>query len=160
MVCLTLCDMCGTEEEDLVLALIEGTELIVCKKCAKYGKILKRIERPVIVKKIEKKIETKLEKEIIDLVVNDYAEKIRKKRAQLGLKQEDFAKMISEKESIVHKIEVGVFKPSIDLARKLEKILGIKLIEQYEEEFKSEKRLESGEVTIGDIIKIRRRKNV
>lgn len=157
---LGVCDMCGAEEENLVVALIEGTELIVCKNCAQYGKILRKVNKPFIEEKTEKKVVVGPEKEIIDMIVNDYAERIRKKREKLGLKQEDFAKMISEKESLVHKMEIGEFKPSIDLARKLEKKLEIKLIEQYEEEFKPEKRLESKEVTIGDVINIRKRKNV
>jgi putative transcription factor len=158
---LTLCDICGKEEEDLVVSLVEGTELITCRNCAKYGKILRIIKKPIIgEKKIEKEFEIKPEKEIIDLIVSDYAEKIRKKREELGLKQEDFAKLVTERESIIHKIETGVFKPSIEMAKKFEKKLGIKLIEQYEEKFEPEKRLGKEAITIGDVIKIRKRKNV
>ena len=54
---------------------------------------------------------------------------IRNKRDELGLKQEDFAKMLNEKESIIHKLETGEFKPSLKLAKKLEKKFGLKLIE-------------------------------
>ena len=38
------CDLCGKEDE-LYLALIEGTELNVCKNCSKFGKIIKKIIR-------------------------------------------------------------------------------------------------------------------
>ena len=153
--------MCGAEEENLVVASIEGTKLIVCKNCAKYGKIIRKVEKPIEEKVIKKKkIIIEPEKDIIDLVMGDYAEKIRRKREQLRMTQKEFAKMLSEKESMIHKMETGIFKPSIELARKLEKKLNIRLIEQYKEEIKPEKKLDSEEVTIGDVIKIRKRKNV
>jgi len=36
------CDICGSEER-LFRALIEGTELSVCKKCGRFGKIIAEI---------------------------------------------------------------------------------------------------------------------
>ena len=91
------------------------------------------------------------------MVVDDFAEKIRIKREKLGLKQEDFAKKIGEKESVVHKLETGEFEPSLELAKKLEKVLNIKLIEEYEEEHKATTKATSIITTIGDLVKIRKR---
>lgn len=152
------CDMCGSEER-LFKTNIEGTILNVCRECSKFGKIISEIKpvEKVKPKKVEK-IEIEPEKEIIPMVVSDFAEKIRTKREKLGLKQEDFAKKIAEKESIVHKLETGEFKPSLELAEKLEKILNIKLIEEYEEEHKAQTKTDIGITTIGDLIKIRKRK--
>ena len=91
--------------------------------------------------------------EIIDSIVSNYPEIIRGKREQLGLKQEEFAKKISEKVSIVHHLEIGKLEPSIELAKKLEKLLRIRLVETIEVE-KEEIKQEEGEVmTIGDLIK-------
>ena len=151
------CDMCGSEER-LYKTNIEDTILNVCISCSKFGKIISEIKS---VEKIKPKkftaVEPGPEKEIIDMVVGDFAEKIRTKREKLGLKQEDFAKRISEKESIIHKLEIGEFKPSLELAKKLEKALGISLIEEYEEEHNAATRAESTITTIGDLIKIRKR---
>ena len=72
-------------------------------------------------------------RELIQMVVSDYAQKIRKAREKMGLTQEEFAKKLAEKWSIMQKIESGQFKPSIEMARKLERILNIELIEQYSE---------------------------
>jgi putative transcription factor len=147
------CDLCGTET-DLFLAKVENIELNVCGNCAKFGKVIKEIRSEEVEKKILKE-EKKQEAmpEIIDSIVSNYPEIIRGKREQLGLKQQEFAKKISEKESIVHHLEIGKLEPSIELAKKLEKLLRIRLVETIEVE-KEEIKQEEGEVmTIGDLIK-------
>lgn len=149
------CDLCGREAK-LIDAIVEGSMLSVCQNCAKFGnvvpitKTIRVEERPVIIKK---------EPEEIEIVMEDYAEKIKQARENAQLKQEDLARKINEKESIIHKIESKHIKPSIELARKLEKFFNIKLIEKYED--KTEKRelnLNDKEITIGDLIKIKKKK--
>ena len=150
------CDLCGTETENLFRAIVEETELNVCEDCAKYGKV---IEKKVHVKEELKKQITKTiepEKEIIQVIVPDFAQRVKKKRESLGLMQKDFAKKISEKESLIHNIEIGSFKPSISLAIKLEKFLKIKLIEEYEEEHKKGSKTEADGFTIGDLVKVKK----
>jgi putative transcription factor len=152
------CDICGSEER-LFKTNIEGTILNVCRECSKFGKVISEI-KPAEKIRPKKITMSKPEPgpEVIQIVAEDFAEKIRSKREKLGLKQEDFAKMISEKESVIHKLETGEFQPSLELARKLEKILNIKLIEEYEEEHKAAAKTSAETPTIGDLIKIRRRK--
>ena len=147
--------MCGKEDR-LFKTEVEGTELSVCKACSKYGKII----APVRVKvKEERKPEKVIEeveetgKDVKFAIVDDYANIIKRAREKLGIKQEDFAKKIGEKESLVHKIETGHFEPSIGLAVKIERFLKIKLIEQYEESHIDKKEVESAGFTIGDILK-------
>ena len=152
--------MCGSEGQ-MYKAEIEESVLTVCEECAKYGKILKEVREDAVKPEKEKKIkeyeEAGPKKEVLFIVVNDFAEKIKKKRESLGVKQEDFAKKINEKVSLMHNIETGKFTPSIELARKLEKALKIRLVEQHEEtpgEFSSSS---SNEFTIGDLIKIKKK---
>ena len=145
------CEMCGSEGET-VLALIEGVELNVCSKCAAFGK---QIKRPVVKNgKTRPAKQKKPEKEIIEQVKYDFAKIIRDKREKMGLKQEEFAKFLSEKESIIQKIETGDYTPSLSLARKIEKQLGIVLVEQVEVESK-ELKSDSEQLTIGDMINIK-----
>lgn len=153
------CDMCGSEQR-LFKTNIEGTILNVCGECAKFGKIISAIKIPEKIKPKKNIIITKAdpEPEIIERIVDNFAEKIKAKREKLGLKQEDFAKKISEKESIIHKLETGEFQPNMELARKLEKALSIQLIEEYEEEYKAAAKTSSETPTIGDLIRIRKRK--
>ncbi len=154
------CDLCGSQQEDILRAIIEGTELNVCSKCARYGEVIgkaERVQEPV--PRAQKKHGQKKEKEITLVIVPDFAKRIKKKREDLGIKQKDFAKRIAEKESLVHNIETGNFEPSIDLAAKIERFLKIKLIEEYEEEHAAKRPRESGEgLTIGDLIKVKDKK--
>ena len=147
------CEICGQETE-LIRAEIEGMDMSVCRNCAKFGQIkeIPRIKRTPE-KFIKKPVRSAPHLEVNESIVSDYAQKIRKARERLGLKQEDFAKKINEKESLLHKMETGSFEPSLPLARKLEKILNIKLIEKVEEKEVSFSREPSEGMTIGDLMK-------
>ena len=152
--------MCGSEER-LFKTLIEGTELNLCKKCTAYGKVVSevRIEvrdnKKVAIKRAAKKAAGP-EKEILQVIVPDYGQRIRKAREALGLNQKDFAKRIHEKISVIHHMEINKFEPSISLARKLESFLKIELVEQHEEDHKKIAKIKSDTFTIGDFIKVKR----
>ena len=146
--------MCGKEDR-LVLAVVEGSEIQVCQSCARYGQVLKPIAAP-------KKVMTRAMKAIeapvlVDMVVDNYSSIIRNKREQMRLKQSEFAKMVNEKESVIQNIETGKFTPPLALARKFEKILKVTLVEQYEDKNPKIARGEDEGLTLGDMIKIRKR---
>src|SRR3989338_1646148 len=147
-----LCDMCGNPGK-LFKTIVEGTELSVCKECSRFGKVVGFIEltRPIAKAKSEEP-----KTEVMELLVEDYAEKIRKKRESLGLNQKEFAKKLNEKESLVQKIESGHFEPSIGLAKKISRILQIKLVEEYEERHEKQPRPKVEGFTLGDFIKIKK----
>ncbi|MBS3122666.1 TIGR00270 family protein [Candidatus Woesearchaeota archaeon] len=159
-----LCEMCGKEGE-LVKADIEGAELIVCRACAKFGKIIS-IVRPPLSKQekkardenTESKPVDKLKREIIQLINDDYPQLIKNAREKMGLKQQELALKIAEKESLIHNIESGKFLPSIVLARKFERFLKIKLIEQHEEteEDSRGKASKQTALTIGDMLNLKK----
>lgn len=147
--------MCG-KEGPLYKTDIESTILNVCKDCSKFGKVIGIIEGE---RKKERKVKKNTaireepEKDVVLIISEDYAEKIKGAREQLGIKQEDFAKKINEKESLIHKIETGHFEPNIDLAMKIERALKINIIEQYEEKHTKKDELKSDVFTIGDMLK-------
>jgi len=152
------CEICGSEE-DLYLTEIEGTRLNVCKGCAIYGKIIaplkkEEVETPRVKIQIKNSEE---DREIVHVIVPDFANKIRKSREKLGLTQEEFAKRIAEKESVVHKLETGELRPSLKLAIKLEKRLNIKLIEEYEEKHEVKSGKSPAKLTIGDLLRLRKK---
>lgn len=148
------CEMCG-QENNLISAEIEGIDMSVCHKCAQFGKIkgVSRNETQILKRFSQKPVRSEPHLEFNERIVPDYSQKIREARERLGLKQEDFAKKINEKESILHKMETGSFKPSIPLARKLEKLLGVQLIQSVEEEKVPIAQASSEGFTIGDLIK-------
>ena len=144
------CDMCG-KDTNLCTAKIEGTILNVCISCAKYGERVKVPERKKEMVRQQKRFFP--EEGSKEKIVDDYANLIRNKREEMNLKQKEFAKLLSEKESIIHKIESGTYKPSIIMAKKIGKVLDLKLIEEIEVkdvEIKETK----GSLTIGDMIKL------
>lgn len=144
--------MCGTESGKLMTAIVEGVELNLCSNCASFGKVVNKPSSRSISKRriaVQKK-----ERELVLVVNQDFARIIREKRERMGLKQKEFAKFLNEKESLIPKIESGTYVPPISMARKLEKQLGIELVEQQKiepQELKSKKT----EFTIGDMIKTR-----
>lgn len=143
------CEMCGRKNAEYK-AIIEGTELTVCDKCAKHGKILRK-PKPII----KTKQEPQKKHEITEKIIPNYSQKIRKARVKNNMTQEEFAKKLNIKESLLHKIENSAFKPSIPLARKLEKNLKINLIEEIEDEKIEIKKEKTEGITIGDLIKLK-----
>ena len=84
----------------------------------------------------------------------NFAEKIKKARERKEITQEDLAKFIAEKESVIHQLESGKLKPNFKLAHKLEVFLNISLVDKVETKLKKDKKVDfkDGNLTIGDII--------
>ena len=150
------CDLCGRTTESLAKAIIEGVQLDVCTECAKFGKVIP-IKRPSAKEQIKQIAKQQEKEERIELLVEDYAEIIKKKREEIGLTQKEFANRINEKESTIHKIETGALEPPLYLAKKLEKALGIKLIEQHEERHENPRKSKIEGFTLGDFINVKNR---
>lgn len=150
------CDLCGKVEENLARTLIEGVELEVCPACSKFGKAVSQPKR-LSPKEQHMQFQNKSEprrQEKIEMIVENYAELIKKKRESIGLSQKDFALKISEKDSTIHHIETGTFEPPMALAKKLERFLGIKLVEHHEESpGHLDKKSKEGGFTLGDFIR-------
>ncbi len=121
----------------------------VCTGCGKFGKMVaKPVSRP--------KISAQKAPEIVETVVADFAARIRNAREKSGMTQKDFAMRINEKESIVQKLEAGSFVPPISMAKKLEKLLKIALVEVEQEEQGASQKGASATLTIGDIISVKK----
>lgn len=148
---MTVCELCG-KEAPLFRAIVEGSELNVCVTCGKFGKML---QKPVM--RVATSSPVQKAPEPSEVVVSDYAQRIRQAREKSGMTQKEFALKLNEKESIIHKLENSLFVPPIDLAKKLERLLRIKLIEIEEEETPEAAKKSSGPLTIGDIINIKNR---
>ncbi len=143
--------MCGKEGE-LVDSIVEGTMMNVCLDCSNYGKVV-MINRPVIDRKVKMKKETE-EAGYVEVVVDNYSERIKKARENKNMKQEDLAKAIAEKESVIHQLESSKLKPNFKLAQKLEIFLNIKILEKAETNLSEKKNVnfKSSNLTIADLI--------
>jgi len=138
--------MCGKATE-LVSCIIEGCEMSVCNSCAKYGAV-QEFARSFTPKRAEKMQTAESE----EIVIADSAAKVKNARESKKLTQEQLAKAIAEKESVIHRIESGNMVPSISTARKLERFLDIKLVERAEEEKAVFAAPSSEGFTIGDLL--------
>jgi putative transcription factor len=155
------CEMCGSDSM-LFLTKVEETKLKLCKKCSSYGQVLRPIQNIIQSRSQTSPVFVKKEGPEED-IVEDYPEIIRRAREKKEMKQEDLAKGINEKESIIHKLETGHMKPSIALAKKLERFLDITLIEEIagiagQGSFNQQNR--SDTLTLGDMIQVRKRKQL
>lgn len=144
--------MCGKSTK-LVVADIEGVELKVCDGCSRFGTIRRRIDARSFTPKPAKTEGPQFK------VVDNYASVLHSVREKKNMTQEEFAKFIQEKESVLTHWEAGKGKPPIEAARKMGRILGINLIEQEEVlPVKIEVGKKSDELTLGDFVKVRKRK--
>jgi len=137
--------MCGASGQTSPI-LVEGARMNACSKCSRFGKALS--PQAVIRTKIYHKFEEPTKK-----IVSDYNTRIRIARETKKLTQEEFAILMTEKVSLLHKIESGHQEPSLDLARKLEKKLHIVLLENIQKEATpSNEKKKNTPLTLGDLI--------
>lgn len=144
--------MCGKKVPHLTKVRIDGAVLNVCDSCAKYGTPAESIRtrfptasstRPVEPVTIpQKKIvvppsrpsSKRRRRENFDSleVVPEYAELIKEARSRLSLTQDELAEKVLERKNVIANIERGDLLPEIKTARKLERLLHIKLVESEE----------------------------
>jgi putative transcription factor len=149
-----MCEICGRPIKGKGRQIfVENAKLTVCKNCARYGTAVKQKPQKSIQKVISRKKREDYE------VREDYSSMVRKAREKQGLTQKELAKQINEKESVIHRVETGHMRPSRKLARKLEHALEIKLLEKVSEPEIPHRRRHSDELTIGDIIRIKKRES-
>jgi len=139
--------------------------MAVCPNCVKFGDqtgvpIKKRTGVPPnILKRLEARKKRMTVRDIYsreseEVLVNDFAEKIRGARERKGWKQVDLGAKINERVSIIAKLESGTMIPSDTLIKKLERTLDIKLKEKMEAPA-TKKRVETSRpLTLGDLIKV------
>ena len=90
----------------------------------------------------------------MDTLSQDYDQRIRSARESTGMSQEDLAKKLNEKASLIRKLERGDVLPSDEVQSKLERELSISLTEEGgEEESEWESESASEGYTLGDVVK-------
>jgi putative transcription factor len=157
--------MCGQEVPMLRKITIEGSILSVCSNCVKFGQDYDARKGPeeltyagTIDERLhqrEKKLKTRdVFEESKDELALDYPNRIRNARVSKGLNQDDLAKKINEKKSVVAKLENGDMIPDNKLIRKLEYTLDISLKEKFSK-IETPKQTSTGKkMTLGDFIKV------
>lgn len=152
------CEICGKKIVGKPLKTkIDSSVMEVCRECSKFGKIIREPTTPR--KKSFRKPQKRSRRpmDTVYEVVEDYGRILRSEREKRDWSREDLAERINEKVSVINRIETERMEPDIKLARKLERLLKIKLLEKFEADD-----LEKSEgggfrgATIGDIARIKR----
>lgn len=121
-----------------------GSFVDVCRNCEEYA--LEKVEEKVYVTS-PKKVVAKDED-----IIENIGVLIMKKRMQMGLKQEELAQRIGIKASLLAKIESGKLEIDLNLARRLERILNVRLV-SYNSSVGGYSVSETSDLTIGDLMK-------
>ncbi len=147
------CELCGREDR-LEEVEIEGSRVLVCQKCSSLGERVS-VPSPPFRKR------TVREGEAEEMIVEGYGKIIKNAREKLKLTQNELARRMMEKATLISKLEREEIMPTVVLARKLERMLGIKLIErantiQLEERASSVK--DKTVLTLGDLLRTEKEK--
>ncbi len=146
------CEICDKRAPNPVKIRLEGAVLNVCESCAKLGE---RISAPPVFAP-KRSSEFELPKEEI---VENYSSLVKSAREKRGMTQEQLAREILEKEFLIQRIEQGRMQPTIILAKKLQRCLGIQLITMTAQEKVEINKSQSSSPTLGDYIKIKKKGN-
>jgi len=146
------CEICGAEGAGYVI-LVEGAKLSVCSDCSGAGKLLRAPAPPR-----DESAPARLGR--VELEVADgYGALILGARKRMGLPLEVLAERINEKHSFLERIEHEKTLPDEKVARKLERELGIKLLQEVSSGTAVDVKDRQGKgMTLGDILEIQLRK--
>ncbi len=146
------CEICGSEEAGYLI-LVEGAKLSVCRDCSTTGKLI-RGPQPKPASAQDGGFPSRREKEVAE----GYGRMIAEARKSMGLPLEVLAERINEKHSFLERVEHERTLPDEKLCRKLEKELGIKLLQEVSEGAPVASSSSKGGITLGDILEIELKK--
>jgi len=168
------CESCGSKIEDgeSYFVNIEGARLNVCFKCKHLGTTIRASSQSSQPRSgssqssgsysssySQSRASSRREPELVE----NFGERIRNARESMSLPLNVLSERISEKESFIDRIEKQKTRPPISVARKLEKELGITLLEvdeaspiQGSVSFKKSSAPRA--LTLGDILEIEKKK--
>ncbi len=177
------CEICGSVIEGRgIERMIEGTKMMVCGNCARFGEAIKRAP-PVTsatsvspVRRRKKGTTTRTptprsRRKKVSIpspekwatryeIVENYSTLIRKAREKMELTQEELGQELNEKGSVIQKIETGRVKPTDPKSIiKLERTLNITIHKPIEKEEYSPPPTKGKDfTTLGEVVKFRKKK--
>ena len=173
------CEMCGSEQPSLTTVKVEGAELQLCDDCKEFGTEVRTESSSSTSTKYSTSSSggtgsgsgsgtsgsgsggsgggsSRRRRDMfddMDEIVADYDQRIREARESRGLSQEDLAKSLNEKASLIRKLERGDMLPSDDVRAKLERGLEISLVEGQDADDAEWSGDSSTTTTLGDVVK-------
>jgi len=166
------CEMCGETIRGIPkLIRVEGAELQVCSRCGKFGTEVQQPRRTDVQRTAARPAQgarapaamapAQRKRDMFDYmegdIVEDYADRVRNARMEKGLSQKDLALQLMVRELLIKKIEKSELIPEEEVRKKLEKALGIKLVDILTSD-SEKKTLAKISQTLGDLTIIRKAK--
>jgi putative transcription factor len=160
------CDICGrTIVGPAFRVRVEGAKVLVCSSCQHLGKPYNetavpmrpyppRLRMPRITHHKAPELPRGMEE---SEVAENYSNLVRSQRMKLGLSQEELAKRVKERLTVIQKIETGKIAPDTKLCRELEHELRIKLLVPRTAT-PAPKMGAPADVTLGDIIRVKEKR--
>ena len=170
------CEMCGAEQPSLTTTKVEGAELELCDDCTGFGTRVETADSGSASTKYSTSssssggggtgTDTDTDTgggggrsrrrdmfDDMDEIAGDYDDRIRAAREAEGVSQEDLAKRLNEKVSLIRKLERGEMLPSDEVREKLERRLEISLVEGSDGGDDDWSADSSTTTTLGDVVK-------
>lgn len=160
-----VCELCGADSPKAKRVFLEGSLLMVCPRCAKFGQgheeEKKEDKKPAITRApapyTGKGGRGPMKGQALDtgeeVLREDFHKVISKARNALGITQEELGKRINERKSVIAKLEARQLRPNDVLRKKLEKVLKVSLTERVQAGALNIREERRG-VTIGDMIRM------
>lgn len=155
--------MCGRQVARTRRFLVEKTVLSVGPECERFGKPLDPVggmkdvapgNVPLAMEMRKRKTQSRdvfsdesMQVELVD----DFATRISTAREKKGLSRQDLGGKVGEREATIHRIETGALRPTDEVAKRLERELGIRLFEKVDAV--ATKRTTASGLTLGDILR-------
>ena len=166
------CEICGNKIiEKPNRVVVEGSRLVVCRKCSGFSEtswesefqrsqITKTIKPSSTFRDSRRNLKIKsTSKNFEDYeITENFSKSLQKGRTKMGISQEELAKLLKERLSVIQKIESDKISPSIKLSREIERVLKIELLTTQESTKKLDTKGDVGsELTIGDIFQYKKK---
>lgn len=138
---------------------IDNSIMLTCNDCSKFGKVQRetppqtqrRGRAPTSRRRSYRSQEPTQE------VVEDFHKLIREAREKKGWSREELGEKTYEKVSVINRLESGKMIPDLKLARKMEKVLKITLLEKTDQaQIDDLNAAQLRKATIGDIARIKK----
>ncbi|HVL49764.1 MAG TPA: multiprotein bridging factor aMBF1 [Candidatus Thermoplasmatota archaeon] len=162
------CEMCGKEQASLRRAVVEGTAMSVCGNCVKFGvevagHATEVTGRSRVVERLDERARRARPRDVYDQMqeelIPDFGSVIRQARVRKGFETtEALGKKINERKTVLDHVEAGTSLPDDALVKKLERELGIKLMEKPDLVPTAGRAGEAKGFTLGDLVKRERSK--
>jgi len=160
------CYTCG--KPSVGIGIVEGTRVALCERCAQYARNFafyrreapkKSAEAQTAFKPSPMRREKKARGKEIDFVVG-FGKILLQAREKIGLSRKQLGEKLFIREQEIAAFEEGRLKPVETIARKLERFLGVKILEEEEIDVHAiaeENKTKRGQPTLADVVEIKKK---